>query len=199
MAHSQISDGRGNYIVPAVVRNGDTIISIRLPEVMIISRHIFTSQREQEQFNRLVHNVRTVFPYARLAGQIYRHFDSILSLETNEYRRSRLMRQAENEIRAQFESELRALTVTQGRILVLLLDRETSHSAFNLVRDLRNAFQAHFWQGIGRLFGYNLRVRYDPHGEHADIESIVRLIEMGYLQPIPIPERQQRSRRRSRR
>jgi hypothetical protein len=194
-AHAQVPDGQGNYIVPAVVRDGDTIIFLHLPEVMILSKHIFKSRREEEQFNRLVHNVRRVYPYAKLAGQVYRHYDSILNLETNEYKRSQMMRQAEREIRSQFESELRALTVTQGRILVLLLDRETSHSAFNLVRDLRNAFQAYLWQSVGRMFGYNLRIKYDPHGVHADIESIVRLIEMGHLQPIPIPERQGRSRR----
>ena len=192
---AQIPDGRGNFIVPAYVRDGDTIIYIHLPEVTVMSKFIFKSRREEEQYRRLVHNVRRVYPYAKLAGQVYRHYDSILNLETNEYRRSRMMRQAENEIKAQFESELRALTITQGRILVLLLDRETSHSAFNLVRDLRNAFQAYLWQGVGRLFGYNLRIKYDPHGAHADIESIVRLIEMGVLQPIPIPERQERSRR----
>ena len=193
---AQIPDGRGNFIVPAYVRDGDTIIYIHLPETTVMSRFIFQSRREEEQYHRLVHNVRRVYPYAKLAGQVYRHYDSILNLETNEYRRSRMMRQAENEIKAQFESELRNLTVTQGRILVLLLDRETSHSAFNLVRDLRNAFQAYLWQGVGRLFGYNLRIKYDPYGQHRDIENVVILLERGIIEPIPIRQSSTTSRRR---
>jgi hypothetical protein len=182
-----IPDGMGGYIVPAVIRDGDTIISIRLAEVEIISRRIFTSRREEERFRRLVYNVRRVYPYAKLAGITYRHYDSILNLETNEARRSRLMREAEREIKKEFEGELRSLTVTQGKILVLLLDRETSHSAFNLVRDLRNMFQAYLYQGVGRLFGYNLRIKYDPNGAHREIESIVQSIERGHLQAIPLP------------
>jgi hypothetical protein len=183
---AQIPDGQGGWIVPAVIRNGDTIISIVLPEVEIVAKHIFTSKRQEEQYRRLVHNVRKVYLYAKLAGETYRYYDSILACETNERKKSNLMKQAEKDIKQHFESELKNLTISQGKLLVLLLDRETSHSAFNLVKDFRNAFQAYLWQGVGRLFGYNLRIKYDPGGQHADIESIVRLIERGQLQPIPI-------------
>ena len=183
---AQIPDGMGGFIVPAVVRDGDTILTWQLREVEIISKRIFTSRREEERYRRLVHNVRRVYPYAKLAGATYRHYDSILAAETNENRKARLMRDAERDIKKQFEGELRNLTVTQGKILVKLLDRETTHSAFNLVRDLRNMFQAYLYQGIGRLFGYNLRVKYDPDGVDRDIEGIVRMIERGELQPLPL-------------
>ena len=173
--------------MPAVIRDGDTILTWQLREVEIVGKRIFTSRREEERYRRLVHNVRKVYPYAKLAGATYRQYDSILSLETNETRKARLMRDAERDIKRQFEGELRNLTVTQGKILVKLLDRETSHSAFNLVRDLRNMFQAYLYQGIGRLFGYNLRVKYDPDGVDRDIEGIVRMIERGELQPIAPP------------
>jgi hypothetical protein len=183
---AQIPDGKGGFIVRCVIVNGDTIPSWRLPEVEVVGKRIFTSKREEERYRRLVHNVRRVYPYAKLAGEVYRHYDSILALETNEQRKSRLMRQAERDIKKQFEKELRNLTTTQGKILVKLLDRETSHSAFNLVKELRTAFQAYLYQGIGRLFGYNLRIKYDPEGRDREIENIVRLIERGELTPIPI-------------
>ena len=183
---AQIPDGQGGFIVPALVRNGDTLLYIQLSEVEIISKRVFKSKRDEERYRRLVHNVRRVYPYAKLAGEVYRHYDSILAQETNERRKSQLMKQAEKDIKKQFEKELRNLTVTQGKILVKLLDRETSHSAFNLVKDLRSMFQAYLYQGIGRLFGYNLKVKYDPDGVDADIEGIVRSLERGELQPIPI-------------
>jgi len=187
MSAQIVPDGQGGFIVPAVIRDGDTIIFITLREFEVISRHIFTSRRAEERHRRLVHNVRRVYPYAKLAGEVYRYYDSILAQESCQRRQSQLMRQAERDIRQQFERELRNLTVTQGQILVKLLDRETSHSAFNLVKDLRTAFLANVLQGVGRLFGYNLRIRYDPHGRHSDIESIVRAIERGQIEPIPIP------------
>ncbi|MDR0437172.1 MAG: DUF4294 domain-containing protein [Bacteroidales bacterium] len=186
VAHAQIPDGKGGFIVRAVVINGDTIPYLGLPEVEIFAKRIFKSKRDEELYRRLVHNVRKVYPYAKLAGETYKYYDSILAQEANERKRSQLMKQAEKDIKKQFEKELRNLTVTQGKILVKLLDRETSHSAFNLVKDLRNSFQAYLYQGIGRLFGYNLRTKYDPEGRDRDIETIVRLIEQGILTPIPI-------------
>jgi hypothetical protein len=189
---AQIPDGQGGWIVPAVIRNGDTIIFLHLPEFEIVSKQTFKNKREEEAYRRLVHNVRRVYPYAKLAGQVYREYDSILAQETNERRKSQLMKNAERDIKRQFEKELKNLTVTQGKILVKLLDRETSHSAFNLVRDLRNAFQAYLYQGIGRLFGYNLRTKYDPEGRDRDIENIVQLIERGHLTAIPIPPKEEK-------
>jgi hypothetical protein len=183
---AQIPDGRGGFIVSGIVVNGDTIPHLRLPEVEVVSKYIFTSKRDEERYWRLVHNVRRVYPYAKLAGETYQYYDSILARETNERKKDQLMKRAEKDIKKQFEKELRNLTVSQGKILVKLLDRETSHSAFNLVRDLRNAFQAYLYQGVGRLFGYNLKTKYDPEGVDRDIENIVRLIEQGRLTPIPI-------------
>ncbi|MCL2414520.1 MAG: DUF4294 domain-containing protein [Bacteroidales bacterium] len=187
--NAQTPDGQDGFVVRAIVIDGDTVITMNLPEHEVVGRHIFRNRREEQRHHRLVHNVRRVYPFAKLAGEIYRDLMTVLANEPCERRQNQLMRQAERDIRRQFERDLRNLTVSQGQILVLLLDRETSHSAFNLVRDLRNAFLANVFQGVGRIFGYNLRVRYDPDGRHADIESIVRAIERGEIEPFPLPGR----------
>ncbi|MCL2412788.1 MAG: DUF4294 domain-containing protein [Bacteroidales bacterium] len=187
--NAQIPEKQGGIVVPAVIREGDTILTMSLPELEVTGRHIFRNRREEQRHHRLVHNVRRVYPFAKLAGEIYQDLMTVLANEPCERRQNQLMRQAERDIRRQFERDLRNLTVSQGQILVLLLDRETSHSAFNLIRDLRNAFLANVFQGVGRIFGYNLRTRYDPDGRHADIESIVRAIERGEIEPFPLPGR----------
>jgi hypothetical protein len=42
-------------------------------------------------------------------------------------------------------------------------------------------FSAVFWQSFGRIFGYNLKTKYDPLGEDREIEQIVTMIEMGLI------------------
>ena len=91
------------------------------------------------------------------------------------------MKQAEDEIEAQFGKELRDLTITQGKILLKLIDRQTSNSSYEIVKDFRGNFRAFFYQSFARLFGYDLKARYDPLGEDADIERIVLMIESGTL------------------
>jgi hypothetical protein len=40
---------------------------------------------------------------------------------------------------------------------------------------------AFFWQSFARVFGYDLKVKYDPKGADKDIENIVLMIEAGVI------------------
>ncbi|NLI24406.1 MAG: DUF4294 domain-containing protein, partial [Bacteroidales bacterium] len=70
---------------------------------------------------------------------------------------------------------------TQGKLLIKLIDRETGKTSYTLVKELRGSFQAAFWQTVAVIFGSSLKVKYDPQGKDAEIEKIVRKIELGYL------------------
>ena len=85
------------------------------------------------------------------------------------------------ELKSDFERDLKQLTITQGRILIKLIDRETGNTSYALVKELRGSLQAFFWQGLARLFGTNLKTEFDAAGEDAAIESIVQQIERGQL------------------
>lgn len=91
------------------------------------------------------------------------------------------MKLLEEEIKTEYGQDLRELTFTQGRILLKLIDRETGHSSYHLVSDLKGEFAAVFYQAFARLFTYNLKVKYDPLGEDSDIEMIILLIENGVI------------------
>lgn len=169
------------FIARAIVVDGDTIPYIELNPVVIFSPRQFASRAEENRHRRLVHNVRRVYPFARMAGQKFAHYTQVLDTLPNEAARRRLMRQVERDLRNEFEDDLVRLTTAQGAILIRLIDRETQHSSFDVVREFRGALSAVFWQSLGRLFGYNLRVRYDPYGQDRQIEEIVLLIEAGIL------------------
>ena len=97
----------------------------------------------------------------------------------NESQRKSLMKQAEKEINNRFGPALKKLTMTQGLILIRLIDRETGNDSYTLVKELRGSFRAFFYQAIGKLFGYNLRTRYNPESNDEDrmIERIIFGIE----------------------
>jgi hypothetical protein len=167
-----------------IVVDGDTIRIFDLPRVSIFPKRVFSSRGEQRRYDRLIINVKRVYPYAKLAGQKFLEYQKIYdSLPTRKERR-RAMKKAEEELREQFEEELKGLTFSQGVILIKLIDRETRHTSYNVVKEFRGFFAALVWQGLGRLFGFNLKTKYDPDGEDALIEEIVQQIELGYL-PLP--------------
>jgi hypothetical protein len=66
-------------------------------------------------------------------------------------------------------------------ILLKLIDRETNHTAFNIIKDFRSGFTAGFYQMIAKLFGNNLKLEYDPEGEDEVLEEIVKYYKAGIL------------------
>ena len=95
----------------------------------------------------------------------------------SEKEKKEFYRAIEAELKEEFEGELRKLTISEGRILIKLIDRETGNTSYTLVKDLRGKFSAFFWQSLARVFGHNLKSNYDPLGEDRNIEYIVQQIE----------------------
>jgi hypothetical protein len=178
---SNFAQENKRIVVYAKVVDGDTIPIIPLPEVSVYSFRVFKTKREARRITRLMRNVRKVYPYAKLAGIKLNEYSEILKSAKNDKERRRIMKKAEKEIKVEFGDDLRKLTFSQGKILIKLIDRETGTSSFKLVQELRGKFVAFFWQTFARLFGYNLKVQYDPKGEDRAIEIIVLMIENGAL------------------
>jgi len=168
-------------VLGAEVVEGDTIPQINLDEVEILTLRIPKTYRGRRRLTRLVKNVKKVYPYAKLAGAKLRQYDHLLQQAKNDRERKKLMKQVEQEINEEYGGELKDLTFTQGKILIKLIDRETGETSFNLVQELRGNFTAFFYQAFARVWGYNLKVRYNPGGDDKTIETIVKMIELGQI------------------
>jgi hypothetical protein len=84
-------------------------------------------------------------------------------------------------MRTEFEGQLVKLTITQGRILIKLIDRELGHSSYDLVKNLKGGTSAFFWQTIARIFGSNLKTKFDPQGEDKVLNELIVQLEMGMI------------------
>lgn len=78
-----------------------------------------------------------------------------------------------------FESQMRSLTVSQGALIMKLVDREVGKSSYSLIKGYTSGITAGFWQGIAKLFGSDLKKPYDPEGEDARTEELVQIWEAG--------------------
>lgn len=174
---------KGDVVYGKIDENGDTLLIVYLPEVDIDLMQRYLQIIDTRQGRRLANNVRKVYPYAKLAGAKMQEYDSVLANVSDKNERNRLMKQAEKEITDQYTEELKNLTITQGLILVRLIDRETGNTTYQVVQELRGKVRAFFYQGFARLWGYNLKEEYDPHNnpEDDDIETIMTLLERGVI------------------
>jgi hypothetical protein len=172
----------GGQQVKAVVQGGDTTYIANLDEAVIQPRsRPAPTNRDMRQYRRLVYNVKKVYPYAKLAGEKFAEVNAHLQgLKTKKEQRD-YIKQVEKDILSQYEEDLKDLTITQGRILIKLIDRETKETSFEVVKELRGSFQASFWQTIARIFGSNLKTEFDAAGEDRMIDEIMIMIEKGQL------------------
>jgi hypothetical protein len=166
-----------------IVNNGkqDSIAEMEVKPVVIFPPVKFESKREMVRYDRLVYNVKKVWPYAKLAGQKLKEYEKILDTIPDEKARKVFMKKAEKELEAKFGVQIRDLSFSQGKILIKLIYRETGNSSYELVKELRGGFRAFIWQTLAVIFGYNLKTTYDAGGDDQAIERIVIMIEAGAI------------------
>jgi hypothetical protein len=164
----------------AIVLDGDTIPVVSLPTARVKAKRIFKSRKAEKKYRRLVYHIKKAYPYAKLAGEKMREVEEEVKDMTPRERKKR-MKQLEKEIKRDYEGDLMKLSFTQGRILIKLLDRETGEISYDIIKEFRGGFTAWFFQGVAKMFSYDLKSEYDAEGDDRLIEEIVQKIERGEL------------------
>lgn len=169
------------YVIHNVYRDGENLPEMEIKEVTIVGKRKPGASFNYWKYQRLIYNVRRVYPYAVVVRMKLADVNEKLESFKTEKERKDYMKEVEKEVFRDYEGEMQQMSLTQGRLLIKLINRETLNTSYELIRDYRGKVPAAFWQGIARLFGTNLKAEYDPYGEDAIIERIVQEIEAGRL------------------
>jgi len=170
-----------SFLLQKVNRNGVTLPEIEIKEVTVYAHPRFPRKSDFRKYERLIYNLKKVYPYALIVRSRLARVDDDMRNINNEIDRKEYLKKVEKDVFAEYEGAIRDMTITQGRLLIKLIDRETLNTSYTLIKDYRGKIAAAFWQGIARIFGTNLKEEYDPYGEDALIESIILEIDAGNL------------------
>lgn len=155
---------------------------VEIKEVTIVGGRKSTARkRDYRRYEKLIYNIKKVYPYAVIVRNKLVEVNEELKSVESERDQKAFLKSVEKDVFAEFEDEISNLTITQGKILIKLIDRETQNTSYDLIREYRGRISAAFWQGIARLFGTNLKAEYDRYGDDAVIEMILLEIEAGRL------------------
>ena len=155
----------------------DTVYIDDLPAAKVFARMPKQKGRKWRQYYRLVHNFSKAYPYALVAKKIVMQADSTIETENMKWiKKGRYVDNVQDELFEAFEKPLRKMTISQGMLLMKLIDREVGKSSYTIIKEFKNGLTAGFWQGVARLFGSDLKKPYDPEGEDANVEELVRLL-----------------------
>ena len=167
-------------ILEFIVEGNDTIYIDQIRASKVYSRLPKMKGREWRQYYRLVHNFSKAYPYALVAKKLVNEADRYIA-ENNlkGAKREKYISSVQKELFQVFEGQMRKLTVSQGALIMKLVDREVGKSSYNIIKGYKNRMAAGFWQGIAKMFGTDLKKPYDPEGEDKEIEDLVDIWEDG--------------------
>lgn len=167
-------------LVPVIIYNGDTLPFRELDYVIISAKMTEAQRQAYRKWTRLRNAVYVTYPYAMQAGNIINEINSNLGRLHEKKQRQEYIKSKEAELRKKFADPLTQLSIYQGKVLMKLINRETNNSCYEIIKEYKGGFSARFWQTVAWIVGSSLKQDYDPAGEDAEMESIVKEVAMMY-------------------
>ncbi|MFI3289410.1 MAG: DUF4294 domain-containing protein [Rikenellaceae bacterium] len=154
----------------------DVVGNIRFKPIVVYAKGI-----DQRKYWRLVRAVKRVYPLAKTAQEKLRDMEDHIETLSKKSEKRAYVRLVYDQIKAEYTPVLKKMTITDGRVLIRLIDRETDYTAYGILDEFKGGLTATFWQGVGRIFGHNLKDEYGTNDEDRMIEMIIQYYEAGLI------------------
>lgn len=169
-----------SYSQDNTLKQGDTTVIFRMDEVLVTDRN-WSNDKIQYKYNQMKFYVKTILPYLDKATVLFNELnEKVNDKSLGKKERKRFINSKEDELRTDFEAEIKKLNETQGVLLVKLISRQTGVNIYSMLNEFKNPLTAVKWQTWARFNGFNLNRTYAPE-EEPMLEHIMQ--SLGY--PLP--------------
>ena len=169
-----------DHLMEFGVENGDTVFYDAIKPARIFAKLPKQKGTQWRRYYKLVHNFSKAYPYALAARKMVHDTDSIIAAgHLTGLKRDHYINQLQKELFSVFEGQMRNLTVTQGMLIMKLIDRETGKTSYSIIKEYKSVITAGFWQGVAKMFGSDMKKNYDPEGDDIQVEELVKIWEAG--------------------
>lgn len=163
-----------------VLPDGDTVFVDVLDPVWVFPKGRRPRGDDWRKDYKLVYNFNKVYPFALVGRKMMAQVDSTISADVSKKaQRSQYVNDVERELFFLFEKDIRKMTISQGLVLMRLVDRECGMSAYEIIKTYESGFAAGFWQLVAKLFSQDLKTKYDPEGKDKKLEQLVQKWDSG--------------------
>ena len=164
-------------VAPFTIVNGDIFFITDVAEVKVLA---FKNKEEKKKYNILKRRVLKVYPYAISAKEKLMNIQVGLDSIRKRRHKKRYTKEVAKWVKEEYADRLKNLTMSEGKILVKLIYRETQTTSYKIVKSYRGRFNAFFWQTMAKFWDNNLKTEYDPVNNREDmlIEHILIQAEL---------------------
>ena len=153
-------------IAPFSIINSDTFFIADVPEVEVLA---FKDKSERTKYYILKRRVIKVYPYALAAKEKLISIQNGLDSIPKRRHKKRYTKEVAKWVKEEYADRLKNLTMSEGKILVKLIYRETNTTSYEIVKSYRGRFNAFFWQTMAKFWDNNLKTEYDPVNNREDM------------------------------
>ena len=155
-----------------IVLDDDTIFVSKLNEIEVLE---FKNKEDKRQYLNLKRKVIKVYPYAIIARNKINEINQAIDTVKKRKIKKKITKKIARDLKDKYEESLKKLTMSEGRILVKLIYRETKISSYEIVKNYRGKFNAFFWQFMAIIWKNDLKSQYNPLEDNEDkiIEHII--------------------------
>lgn len=177
MPYAAVGKAAGAIVDPAT---GDTIYLATIRDLYVYPKMRFKNKKQEKFYWRTVRDVKKTLPYAKMLAREMERTDALMKQMTRKQQK-KFWKDYEKLLFARYEDEFKRMTVSQGQMLMLLVDRECDRTSYDCIKLFRGSVTAMFWQGIAKMFGNDLKVEYDGNDKDKIVERVINLVEAGQL------------------
>ena len=153
-------------IAEFIIVDGDTMYISKVPEIEVLA---FKDNNEKRKYFILKRRVVKVYPYALAAKEKLMSIQKVLDSIPKKRQKKRHTKEIAKWVKQEYTDSLKNLTMSEGKILVKLIYRETRTTSYEIVKSYRGRFNAFFWQTMAKFWDNNLKTKYDPVNNREDM------------------------------
>ena len=159
-----------SMILRKVVMDGDTFYLYSFNQFILKE---FNSKKDRDAYIKLIRNVKKVMPYAKLAAFRLQMMDDNLNQLPTKRSKKKYIKSTEDAIKDEFIGQLKKLTISQGKLLIKLIHRETGNTTYEILKQYRGSASTMFYGIWARMYNANIDTKYDPIKDY-QIEYIIK-------------------------
>ncbi len=175
------SEALGGYILNQVVYKGDTIPYVELKEVPVYPE--LKNKKLEKFYWKTVRDVKLVYPYVKIVAKEYAMINAKFDTIVDKKQRMKYTKKYEKQLLKKYEPTMREFTLSQGKMMIKLIDREMDKTGYALIKEIRGGFVAWWWQLFAKMVGADLKEDFNTSKREQDriIERVITLYEAGVL------------------
>lgn len=166
-------------VLYSTVFDGDTIPYINIPEVNVVGQ-TFANNDDRNLYEYYLKRVKKVYPYFEIAKTVIED----LEYEKENAKKRQFKKYKKNkkqELMNEFEKELRSLKVSEGKVLVKMINRSTGTNFIDIIKEYNGFVKVWAYNIAANRYDYDLKEAYDAElEENRMLERAIQTVEQNY-------------------